>query len=867
MLEFHPVSRRLFALQRSRWIFCGLLGLIALAALLSGDLTAPPASAQAAASALAAKVPLLTPTPGPSATPDPCQVYGVATSTGSLVAGVTDIGNHGDDLITTIDLPFPVTLYGQTFSVAQIGDNGLVSFGTADNAFSNVCLPSTVATYEIYAYWDDQCTGPCNNGTVVCTGCGIFTTRVGNQFYIEWRTNLYTGGTPENYEVVLTQGSPNFQVIYGTAITDTASETIGVQGANGAIFTEYKCNTASQPIGAGLQLDFRLGCLTPTPTVTSTNTATRTATPLNTATRTATPLNTATRTATPLNSPTRTATALNTATRTATALNSPTRTATALNTVVPTASPTTVPTQTRPPTATATASTGSATPTPPVVQQLAGGPGDQQAAQIDGDLLVWEDNSAGTWDIRARDLHTSIVFTVAEGVGNQRLPAVSGNLVVWQDDRNGTWDIYGAQITNDVAGAAFLIAGGAGDQTRPAVSGNQVVWQSPGSSGTDIVTTDITVGQPQVISNAQTTNSNPALDGNLAVWQSTAAAARLGRSAAVATWQIVGLRLATPGASVFAITNGVGDHINPAVSGDAVVWQENPSGPWAVVGQDVGTGVGFAAPTSADNQIDPDIYGTTFVYISQSLTSRPGDAPATCGSGGKAAHQNDRSGDGDDIISGPAECDPNNPHVTGGGRVVWDDDEDAIGSGKGVQGKLCTVSYSDVHAGDYFAVPVQGLACAGAISGYSDGTFRPYNNTTRAQLAKIVVLGEAFSLHTTGGPHFSDVPVGSTFYNFIETAYYRGIISGYSDGTFQPSANVTRGQLSKIMVVAEGWTLDTSGGPHFSDVAVGNVFYPFIETAYHHGIISGYSDGTFHPTAGATRGQIAKIAWGALQNP
>jgi len=176
----------------------------------------------------------------------------------------------------------------------------------------------------------------------------------------------------------------------------------------------------------------------------------------------------------------------------------------------------------------------------------------------------------------------------------------------------------------------------------------------------------------------------------------------------------------------------------------------------------------------------------------------------------------------------------------------------------------CGSSFSDVHASDYFAVAVQYLACRGILSGYDDGTFRPGNPTTRAQLAKIIVGGEGWALDTTGGPHFSDVAVGSTFYSFIETAFHHGIISGYNDGTFRPSNPVTRGQLSKIIVAAQGWALNTTGGPHFNDVATGNVFYPFVETALSHHIISGYSDGTFRPGNPATRGQIAKIVYLAL---
>ncbi len=178
----------------------------------------------------------------------------------------------------------------------------------------------------------------------------------------------------------------------------------------------------------------------------------------------------------------------------------------------------------------------------------------------------------------------------------------------------------------------------------------------------------------------------------------------------------------------------------------------------------------------------------------------------------------------------------------------------------------CDLSFSDVQPADYFYTPVQYLACHGVISGYNDGTFRPYNQTTRAQLAKIIVGGEGWSVNTTGGPHFNDVGVGSTFYPFVETAFNHGIISGYNDGSFRPSNPVTRGQLSKIIVGAQGWAVNTTGAPHFVDLGPDSIFYPAIETAFNHGIISGYSDSTFRPGNPATRGQIAKIVYLALQS-
>ena len=175
----------------------------------------------------------------------------------------------------------------------------------------------------------------------------------------------------------------------------------------------------------------------------------------------------------------------------------------------------------------------------------------------------------------------------------------------------------------------------------------------------------------------------------------------------------------------------------------------------------------------------------------------------------------------------------------------------------------CT-GFTDVHPTDYFYAAVQYLAAHGVIAGYADCTFRPYTATTRGQLAKIIVGAEGWTLDASGGPHFRDVPTTNPFYAFVETAYHHGVISGYSDGTFRWGANVTRGQLSKIVVMAADWAIDTSGGPHFRDVPPSNPFYGFVETAYHHNIISGYADGTFRVGASATRGQIAKIVYGAI---
>jgi len=178
----------------------------------------------------------------------------------------------------------------------------------------------------------------------------------------------------------------------------------------------------------------------------------------------------------------------------------------------------------------------------------------------------------------------------------------------------------------------------------------------------------------------------------------------------------------------------------------------------------------------------------------------------------------------------------------------------------------CDISFIDVHTTDWFYEYVRCMYCKGAISGYADHTFRPYNNTIRGQMTKIVVLAFGYTMHVPQNATYRDVPPTDTFYTYIETATYYHIVTGYDDGTFKPYNYVTRGQLSKITANAAQWQMIDPSTPTFSDVPRGSAFYNYIETAYCHRIIDGYSNGTFRPDDFATRAQICKIVCLATRN-
>jgi hypothetical protein len=123
------------------------------------------------------------------------------------------------------------------------------------------------------------------------------------------------------------------------------------------------------------------------------------------------------------------------------------------------------------------------------------------------------------------------------------------------------------------------------------------------------------------------------------------------------------------------------------------------------------------------------------------------------------------------------------------------------------------VSLTDV-SGTVYEEAVSTLVSEGFISGYPDNTFRPKNNISRAEAC--VLVSKAFldekSSDSTGNINisgaFSDIAENYWAADYIAAAYSNGIITGYGDGTFRPTANVTNNEFIAMLLRATGW--DTS---------------------------------------------------------
>lgn len=145
--------------------------------------------------------------------------------------------------------------------------------------------------------------------------------------------------------------------------------------------------------------------------------------------------------------------------------------------------------------------------------------------------------------------------------------------------------------------------------------------------------------------------------------------------------------------------------------------------------------------------------------------------------------------------------------------------------------KTETSSFSDVASTDWFRTAVSTLVNAGVLTGYSDGTFRPYAPVTRAEFATIL---SKFTESGSGSSTFNDIASNWAKDN-INIAYSNGWITGYSDNTFRPGKVVSRAEVMTMInrllqrVVKEDGMLD--GMKTWSDNPENAWYYEAVQEA------------------------------------
>ena len=109
--------------------------------------------------------------------------------------------------------------------------------------------------------------------------------------------------------------------------------------------------------------------------------------------------------------------------------------------------------------------------------------------------------------------------------------------------------------------------------------------------------------------------------------------------------------------------------------------------------------------------------------------------------------------------------------------------------------KTYSNTFSDVPKGCWAANYIGYMQQFGIITGYSDGSFRPDAPVTRAEFAAIA---SRFEKLTEGSKSFTDVPDTYWAAKYINFAATRGWVTGYSDGTFKPENPISRAEVAAV---------------------------------------------------------------------
>jgi hypothetical protein len=93
----------------------------------------------------------------------------------------------------------------------------------------------------------------------------------------------------------------------------------------------------------------------------------------------------------------------------------------------------------------------------------------------------------------------------------------------------------------------------------------------------------------------------------------------------------------------------------------------------------------------------------------------------------------------------------------------------------------------------------------GVVTGYSDNTYRPGGNVTRAQMASFIARAMeevGADLDEGDGGNYPDVDDNATHSDNINKLTEAGVVRGFTDGTYRPGANVTRQQMAQFIILA-----------------------------------------------------------------
>ena len=178
--------------------------------------------------------------------------------------------------------------------------------------------------------------------------------------------------------------------------------------------------------------------------------------------------------------------------------------------------------------------------------------------------------------------------------------------------------------------------------------------------------------------------------------------------------------------------------------------------------------------------------------------------------------------------------------------------------------EAASIDFSDIPTTYPTYKEITDLVNRGVINGYTDGTFRPTNQVNRAEFATFIARALDLPSATS---NFKDVPKTAALYDGVSKAYKAGIIKGFSDGSFKPNTAVNRQDMAVMLdrAMQLKGTYTQRKALNFSDTSkVGAYAKTSVERMYNYNVMGAYSGSNFSPTTIGTRAETAKFIYNML---
>lgn len=183
-----------------------------------------------------------------------------------------------------------------------------------------------------------------------------------------------------------------------------------------------------------------------------------------------------------------------------------------------------------------------------------------------------------------------------------------------------------------------------------------------------------------------------------------------------------------------------------------------------------------------------------------------------------------------------------------------------IGLGAGV------VSASDIK-GHWAESPMQHLIEKRVLAGEGNDMYFPNRNVTRAEMATFLVRALALS-NASDAKKFSDVKADAWYADPIAIASSYGLVNGYEDGTFKPNQRITRAEMASMLVGGlrlAGMDVSKKAPLNFKDAAkIAGWSKPAIEVVYAYELMSGRNGFVFAANDFATRAEAATVIYNLM---